>query len=119
MPFGKKSQIWFNNLSISDYDYFSILCNNTENKNIFIATDEQTNKKFNYLFVLYTKDNNSALLLTECFISILEKDRCLLSYKKPTTFSWVDDCEKICKNEVLKIIRKEKISTFLYENKNK
>jgi hypothetical protein len=124
---GSKVKIWFNNLTFSDYVFLDKMSSDIYSDcGLEGVLKSPQHYKKNLLFVNggeISQSNNSHTispsvnLYAGCFISVLEKDRCLFSYDKTYQIMW-EEYEQSLVKVIQKEIRKEKISTLLHENKN-
>jgi len=105
MPINKKMNLWVNNLSFFDYSFFETL-NQTD-----------TMFKMNLLFIndRFKKKKSRLVLYNECYINILEKDRCIIKFKNVYNIHW-SEYKKYLEPFIITEQRKEKIINLLHEN---
>lgn len=119
MPVGNKVQIWFNNLTFSDFVFLEDM--NGDMFDNFGFDDFKkpfTAYKKNLVFVNNREDSKgSAILYCGCFVNVLEKDRCLLSFDCKYVLE-LKKFQESFKGEIKKEVRKEKIANLLHECKD-
>jgi hypothetical protein len=105
MPINKKMNLWINDLKFYDYSFFEKI---NENQNF---------TKINLLFVSdrFKKKKSKLLLYNECYINILEKDRCIIKFKNVYNIHW-SQYKNYLEPFVVSEQRKEKIINLLHEN---
>ncbi len=118
-PFDTKRQIWFSNLSLSDYTFLEDLYKSSNDEFDYFGTHTQTPTtayKKNLLFVNdFHTEKPSLFLFVGCMVTILEKDRGLISYDISHEIN-LKNGNKHLENVINSTLRKTIISNLLDNN---
>jgi hypothetical protein len=118
MPVGTKVQMWFNNLTFSDFVFLEDMSGDMfDNYGFDDFKKPFSSYKKNIVFVNDKEVKGNVTLYCGCFVNVLEKDRCLLSFDRKYVLE-LNKFQETFKGEIKKEIRKEKIANLLNECKD-